>query len=337
MNLPTPARSIACALTLLLPLLAPSVQAADVSDADLATGIVDALQRLGGPKAGLRKAHPKGVCFTGSFMPDAASAASVTRSPAYTAKAAYAVTGRFSQAGPNPAAPDNSHDGRGLAVRLAPDADSRMDLVLVSTPMFLAANPRDFLELLQAVGPDPATGKPDKARLDAYLAAHPAPGRVAAWQKSHPVFASYATTPYFGIHAFRFTNAQGQSIKGKIVAEPVGGAVGLDDDEAKARGADFLQSELAAHVARQPAAIDIFVQIGEAADPTDDPSVAWPDERRKVHLGRLSIDKVNGQECAGELFMPTTLTPGVETLDDPLLPVRAQAYAVSFGRRISGQ
>ncbi|MDE3011035.1 MAG: catalase family peroxidase [Pseudomonadota bacterium] len=320
-----------------MPLLAPPVHAAGAEQADVATSIVDALQRLGGPKTGLRKAHPKGVCFSGSFMPDAASAASVTRSPAYTAKAAYSVIGRFSQAGPNPAAADNTHDGRGLAVRLAPDGDNRMDLVLVSTPMFPAANPKDFLELLQAVGPDPATGKPDQARLDAYLAAHPAVGRQAAWQKSHPVYASYAATPYFGIHAFRFTNAQGQSIKGKIVAEPVGGAVGLDDDEAKARGADFLQSELAAHVAKQPAAIDIFVQIGEAADPTDNPSVAWPDERRKVHLGRLSIEKATGQECAGELFMPTTLTTGVEPIDDPLLSVRAQAYAVSFGRRVSGQ
>ena len=325
-------------VTATLLLAAPALHADDSSpDPTLAPRIVDALQKLAGPKPGLRKAHPKGVCFAGSFQGDPAAAAAVTSAPAYNSAKPFPVIGRFSMAGPNPEQPDNGKDGRGLAVRLAPDADSSMDLVLTSTPMFAASNPQDFLDLLLAVGPDPATGKPDPARLSHYLATHPAPGRQRAWLDAHPVFASYATTPWFGIHAFAFTNAQGPTIHGKIVAAPAGGPQGLSDAEAKARGPNFLVDELRERLAHGAAQIEVAVQVGEPGDPSNDPAVAWPDERRTVHLGSLRIERLTGQECAGEMFLPTRLSDGVGLLDDPLLPVRAAAYAVSFGRRVSGQ
>jgi catalase len=330
-----------CVALLLVPLvLIPAARAdgsAPSADLELAPKIVDALQNLAGPKIGQRKAHPKGVCFAGSFAADAVNAAMVTRSPAYNAKTPYPVTGRFSIAGPNPNAPDNTKDGRGLAVRLAPGGDSSMDLVLASTPMFAAATPQDFLDLLLALGPDPATGKPNGERIAAYLQAHPAPGLQRAWLESHPVFSSYATTPWFGIHAFRFTNAAGKSVNGKVIASAAGGTQGLSAEEAKAKGPDFLNGELSARLASGPARIEISVQIGEPGDPTDNPSVAWPDSRPTVHLGTLSIEKVTGQDCAKEVFMPTALTDGVDVGNDPLLPVRAAAYAVSYSRRLSGQ
>lgn len=315
----------------------PALADAAAPDPSLAPKIVDALQALGGPKAGLRKAHPKGVCFAGSFTADPASAAQVTSAAAYNAAAPYPVIGRFSMAGPNPKAADNAKEGRGLAVHLSANADSRTDLVLTSTPMFPAANPQDFLELLRALGPDPATGKPDPAALPAYLKTHPAPGRVRAWLDAHPVYASYATTPWFGIHAFAFTNAQGKTIQGKIVAHAAGGDQGLDEAAAKALGPDFLSDELGTRLAKGPARIEVAVQVGEAGDPTNDPSQPWPDQRRSVHLGTLSIDRLTGQDCAGEMFLPTTLDAGIDLIDDPLLPVRAAAYAVSYGRRQSGQ
>ena len=312
---------------------------ADMSSPDLslAPRIVDALQNIAGPKPGLRKAHPKGVCFAGTFTPDASAAATVTRSPAYTATAPYPVIGRFSMAGPNPNAPDNAKEGRGFAVRLAPTPDNTMDLVLTSTPMFAAANPQDFLDLLLAVGPDPKTGKPDPAALPAYLKTHPAPIVQHQWLEAHPVFASYVTTPWYGIHAFKFVNAAGKTINGKIVANAPGGPIGLSDADATAKGPNFLEAELRERLAKGPAKIEIAVQIGEPGDPTDNPSLAWPESRKTVHLGTVSIEQATGSACAGEMFLPTTLTEGVETGDDPLLPVRAAAYGVSFARRLGGK
>ena len=50
----------------------------------------------------------------------------------------------------------------------------------------------------------------------------------------------------------------------------------------------------------------------------------------------LTLTKMvpNGLEAEKKLlFVPTTLTAGVELSDDPLPSVRAAAYGVSFGRR----
>ncbi len=316
---------IALAVTLAMPLQGQA--------AETATGanLVDALQALGGPSAGLRKAHAHGVCFTGSFTPDSASAAAITKSPAYTASTSYPVSGRFSMGGPNPHAPDNAKEGRGLAVRLTPNADASMDLVLASTPMFAAATPDEFLELLTTV----KSG--DKEKIGAFMKTHDAPGRQHAWLEARPVYASFATTPYYGIHAFRFVNAAGKITMGKIVTTPVGEATGLSDAEAKAKGGDFLAAELAGRVAKGPAKIDVAVQIAEAGDSLNDPTKDWPDTRKTVHLGTLNIEKAGGTACVGEVFMPTAVTEGVELGTDPILPMRATAYAVSYGRRLSGK
>ena len=58
--------------------------------------------------------------------------------------------------------------------------------------------------------------------------------------------------------------------------------------------------------------------------------------RKVVDLGVLTLNKVvpNSPEAEKKLlFLPTSLTAGIELSDDPLPSVRAAAYAVSFGRR----
>ena len=61
-----------------------------------------------------------------------------------------------------------------------------------------------------------------------------------------------------------------------------------------------------------------------------------PDDRKVVELGVLTLNKVmpNSLEAQKKLlFLPTSLTAGIELSDDPLPSVRAAAYGVSFGRR----
>ncbi len=71
-------------------------------------------------------------------------------------------------------------------------------------------------------------------------------------------------------------------------------------------------------------------------DQTKDGSQPWPDDRKVVELGVLTLNKVVPNSLEAEkklLFVPTALTAGIELSDDPLPSVRAAAYAVSFGRR----
>ena len=71
-------------------------------------------------------------------------------------------------------------------------------------------------------------------------------------------------------------------------------------------------------------------QLAAAGDSTKDPSKPWPDDRKLVELGVLTIDKAvtNSDEAQKKLlFLPGQLTDGIEQSDDPLIDVRNGAYA----------
>ena len=113
----------------------------------------------------------------------------------------------------------------------------------------------------------------------------------------------------------------------------------LDEDQIASAGGDFLQAELAERLGDAPVAYDLYLQFPEEGDPLNDASVAWPEDREKVNVGRLTLASVDpvGEvgPCDQEMFDPTALPDGIEPSDDPVLLIRAEAYAVSFSRRLS--
>ena len=77
-------------------------------------------------------------------------------------------------------------------------------------------------------------------------------------------------------------------------------------------------------------------QVAEPGDPTSDPSNAWPEDRSRINIGVLTLDKaVNDSEQAEKklLFLPGQLPDGIEPSDDPMIDIRNSAYAESFSRR----
>src|SRR6202011_4923879 len=88
--------------------------------------------------------------------------------------------------------------------------------------------------------------------------------------------------------------------------------------------------------ARKPVVFHLKVQLAQPGDQTKDASQPWPDDRKVVDLGVLTLTKVAPNSSEAEkklLFLPTNLTAGIELTDDPLPSVRTAAYSVSFGRR----
>jgi catalase len=78
------------------------------------------------------------------------------------------------------------------------------------------------------------------------------------------------------------------------------------------------------------------VQLPNAGDPTNDPSLVWPDDRKMIEVGVISIASVVADSKAGEralVFFPTTLTDGIELSDDPFPSLRTSVYALSFAHR----
>ena len=70
------------------------------------------------------------------------------------------------------------------------------DLVAVNLPVFLARTPDEMIEFLTAFRPDPATGKPDPAKVQEFLASHPAALRAYEILQQAPAPVSFARFAY---------------------------------------------------------------------------------------------------------------------------------------------
>jgi catalase len=94
--------------------------------------------------------------------------------------------------------------------------------------------------------------------------------------------------------------------------------------------------ELPERLKRGPVTFHLKAQLAETGDSTKDPTVAWPDDRKVLELGVLTIDNALPDSAEAQkklLFLPGQLTDGIEESDDPLIDVRNGAYALSFSRR----
>ena len=296
------------------------------------TELVDALNGVFGMHKA-RGSHAKGFCFAGQ-LEAAPGAAAITRASLFQAGARTPVIGRFSSGGGNPKAPDNAKSVRGIAVR-ASDGTQQLDWVFISAPHFFAQTPSQFVEFFKVRAPDPATGKMNPEAVAAFSKANPATTRQAAYIGAQPVPASYATVPYWSTNAFIATNAAGKTQALRWRFEPVAGRVGLTDDEAKAKGADFLRGELEQRLAKGPAQFNVIAQLARDGDQLTDPTEPWPADRTEVTMARLSIERITDQACDRETFLPTTLPTGLAPSADPVLGARGGAYGVSLGRRLA--
>ena len=310
--------------------LAILAAASGARSADTTTPVelVDALNAVFGKHPHTRSGHAKGFCVSGSFTP-APDAASLSKAPQFAKP--VPLLGRFSLGGGNPAAPDNAKANvKGLALKFDLGDGASSDLVMISAPVFLAKSPALFLELLQAI----ASKDPEKPK--AFLEAHPESTRQGAWLSARPIPASYAGVNYFGVHAFTLINAAGEEKVIKFKAIPKAGELGLTDAEAEAKGANFLEAELAERLGKGPAEFDLVAILGKDGDPTDDPTAIWDEATHETApLGTIAIDATAPNEkCDAITFLPTNLPAGITgPANDPVFAIRSPAYIVSFTRR----
>jgi catalase len=321
-----PTVSIAAVAALLV--VGSSLHAAD---APLTQQIVDVLNKIYGTHAGFRANHAKGVVVEGTFKPSP-EAARLSRAALFKG-ASIPVTVRFSDAGglPTVADGDPGANPHGMAIKYHLPDGSNTDMVINSLKFFPVASGEEFRDLLVAIsesGPD-AT-KPTK--LDQFKGQHPSVDKAFATVGTP---ASFAEEQYFGIDAFVLVDKAGhrQAVRYQMVPEKV---VHLAAAEAATKGHDYLVDELPKRVAAKPVVFHLKAQLAAPSDQTKDPSQPWPDDRKLVELGVLTLDKPVADSLQAQkalLFTPTALTDGIELSDDPLPAVRSGAYAVSFSRR----
>lgn len=299
--------------------------------------LVDTLTQLSaGPHPGFRANHAKGVMAEGYFTP-ATSAASITKAEIFNQR--HPVLLRYSNAGGVPASADNDPNAfpKGIAIRFQLPNDENADLVCISINSFPASTPEEFLGLLQAVaasGPDAPQPKP----IEQFLGSHPAALRFVTTPK--PLPESFASQSFFGVNAFKFTNAKGETHYGRYRIVPEQGPKFLSAEAAKAVEQDYLKNELTQRLQKGAYSYRISVQIAKEGDQLNDATVSWPEDRQVVELGTLTVEKLraDGDELQKTvMFSPLNLVDGIEASDDPILKARPGVYSVSFSRRLQGK
>jgi catalase len=304
--------------------------AGEQGEKSLAEQIFETMIQVHGTNPAFRAAHAKGIVCQGTFTPSK-EAAGLSKA-AHFKGGTIPVTVRFSDASPDPFIPDNSGQPRGMAIRFAFPGGAT-DIVSLSHNGFVVGTGEDFLALQKAiVATDPS--KPHPWPIEAFIGAHPLAAKFVKEIQVAPV--SFGTQAFFSNDAFIFVDGKGVKQAGRYKILPVGGQQDLSEADAKTRSPDYLFEELKARLSRGPIKYRIVVQLANAGDPTKDPSLVWPDDRKTIDVGTLDITSVAADSDTAQktlVFFPTNLTEGIELSDDPFPLLRTSVYALSFARR----
>ncbi len=299
--------------------------------------VVTAIEGTFGVTPGERRNHTKGMCALGEFV-GTHEAAPYSRSSLFSGRP-VPVVARFSLAGGNPKAPDTAKSARGMALEFKLPDGGLQHMTMLNTPVFGAAQPQTFLDMMVATKPDPATGKPDPEKIKAFKASHPDNLAQATFLASNNPPTSYANSVYFGIHTFKFVNRENKTTPVRWRFVPQDGEKRLSNDELKSMPPNFLEQALIERTKQGPVRWDMLISLGEPGDTEDNPTIAWPEKRKLVKVGTLSISSAmaqKGGQCEKINFDPLVMGDGIATTNDPILLFRSPAYAVSFAKRLGG-
>jgi catalase len=296
-----------------------------------AQSVVNQLQANAGVFPGYRRNHAKGVCVAGYFESNG-------NAQPYSIAQVFApgrtpVVGRFAVPIGNPYGPDSSAPLRSMALRFTQANGQQWRTGMNSMPVFLVNTPQAFYEFLQAQQPDPATGKPNPAKVGAFFASHPETAPFLAWVKTAKPSASYVTESYLSLNAFEFVDANGarHAVRWRMVSETPDTTPGGSEP-------NYLDADLTQRLAQGPQRWHLVVTLANPGDPTNDATKAWPSDRRDIDAGTLVLTSSTPQEsgaCRDINYDPLVLPDGIQASDDPLLPARSAAYATSYLRRTS--
>ena len=299
----------------------------------LARQIFDTMIQVPGNKADQRLVHAKGIVCRGTFT--ASKDAAALSAAEHFQAASVPVTVRFSDGASDPASPDNSPDSgpRGMAIRFALPDGGKTDIIAISHDGFVVRDGEEFRALQRAVvATDPTKAHPWP--IEVFLSSRPLARKFV--QENAVVPASFAQEAFFANHAFVFVSTTGarQPIRYRIV--PFGGTRDLGQADAQGRSPSFLMDDLAARLATAPVLFRLVAQLPNPGDATNDPSQVWPNDRKTVDLGTISLTSVDPDGDATQrtlAYDPTNLTTGIELSDDPLPALRSKVYALGVARR----
>jgi catalase len=296
--------------------------------------IAAAFLQVNGPHPGFRLNHGKGVCVTGWFE-SSGQAVAVSKAAVFQIGKSP-VVGRFSLAGGMPFQVDKPASVRGLALQFLPPGAQEWRTGTLNLPVFAVNSAIGFSDQLLATAPDPTTGKPDPARVKTFLAAHPETVKALAIIAKRTISSGFSDSTFNGLNAFRFVNATGASVPVRWTFLPQTSSPAEAVPQPAAADENYLFDALIAQINAHPLQWRLMITVGEPGDPTDDATIPWPEGRRQIDAGTVTLEQVASEDagsCSGINFDPLVLPNGIEPSDDALLSARSSVYARSFTLR----
>jgi catalase len=285
-----------------------------------------------GPTPGFRRNHAKGVCATGIFESSGAGAA--LSKAALFKPGQVPLIGRFAFSGSLPYQADSPSAVLSLALSFRPVHGDEWRTGMIDLPQFPVNTVRGFYDLLTDTLPDPATGKPVPAKMQAFFAAHPEAGPALAAIGQRPLTSGFANATYNGIDAFLFVNDAGATVPVRWSAVPLQPFAAAPTPPPAGR--DYLFDDLIAQAAKQKLQWHLILTEAAPGDPTATPAAAWPAGRQQVDAGTITIDKIaaeDGGTCTAINYDPMVLPAGIAVSDDPFPSARSATYSRSFTLR----
>lgn len=301
----------------------------------LAAQLVDLIHNFQGFHPGYRGIHAQGRYYIGEFTATP-EARQISRAAHFQGQAVPVTVRHSNSPSGDPFGPAGSVS---MATRFYLPDGTVTDLVALPITLFFARTPEELLALGQSALPDPATGKPDMARLGQFLASRPWVAHAIGLRKQLPAAVSFAQTSFHALHAFRFVNAEGNVVYARYHWEPDAGTASQSIEELQKHPPSYLFEELEDRLRHGPVKFNLVLQLAGDGDPLDDPNAPWPDERPRVVVGQLAITRQTTLEEIGDPVMmhdPTRVTDGIELSDDPVLAARRGIYEVSVAHRTGG-
>ncbi|MBV9355210.1 MAG: catalase, partial [Chloroflexi bacterium] len=233
--------------------------------------------------------------------------------------------------------------------------DGVYDLVGNNMPVFFIQDAIKFPDLIHAARPEPHNEIPQAATAHDtfwdFISLIPESAHVVMWVLSdRGIPRSYRMMEGFGVHTFRFVNAEGSARFVKFHWKPKLGVHSLVWDEAQilaGKDPDFLRRDLweAIQQGDYPE-WELGIQLLEEADefkyPFDvlDATKIWPEELVPVRrVGRLVLNRNPDNffaETEQVAFHIGNLVPGIDVTNDPLLQGRLFSYLDTQLIRLGG-
>jgi catalase len=261
---------------------------------------------------------------------------------------------RFSTVAGSRGSSDLARDARGFAVKFYTQ-EGNFDLVGNNIPVFFIQDAMKFPDLVHAVKPEPDNEIPQAASAHDtfwdFISLMPESAHMIMWVMSDRALPrSFRMMEGFGVHTFRFINADGVSCFVKFHWKPLLGVHSVSWDEAQnisGKDPDFHRRDLwnaieSGNFPEWELGVQIVPEEDEHKFEFDllDPTKLIPEEMVPVQrIGKMTLNRNPDNffaETEQVAFHVGHIVPGIDFTNDPLLQGRLFSYTDTQLLRLGG-